>query len=459
MRPWARFKASCQRRCEQEGWELKISREAERGYWRLNGSGPHWNTRVQVTLVTMMLEAGISRCLISTRALLGEGWDCLRLNTLIDLTVVTSGVAVNQIRGRTMRQDPERPLKVANNWDVLCLSSVGDRADLQRLEQRHDKLYGITDDGQVERGIGHIHACFNQVSTEDLFTRLEEINRIMHSRAEERLDARERWRIGEPFSDQDHQVLTFTVRRRKKKQREPAPEEDALALPAQKRADVIMFPWAQKRARDELLWTLGAGAAATAGVVGLAVGLWAPLAVVTLAPLTPLRLRAISRRDFFSPPLEEELASLARVLAETFAQQEDTQCEVITSRRDDGTVRVKWQGVDADQSERLSTALAELLGPVVGQRYLLVEELVTVESGSFWARLAAKPTTTQRIFPVPRMFARKENARRLRTTWQALRTPHVTLHHAQSVEGARFAQRALHRRALEGETAIRTVWG
>ena len=94
---------------------------------------------------------------------------------------------MNQIRGRTMRQDPERPLKVANNWDVLCLSSVGDRADLQRLEDRHDKLFDITDDGQIERGIGHIHACFNQVSNQDLFERLEEINKLMYSRAEERL--------------------------------------------------------------------------------------------------------------------------------------------------------------------------------------------------------------------------------------------------------------------------------
>ena len=53
---------------------------------------------------------------------------------------------MNQIRGRTMRQDPERPLKVANNWDVLCLSSVGDRADLQRLEATmQDRGYGDAD--------------------------------------------------------------------------------------------------------------------------------------------------------------------------------------------------------------------------------------------------------------------------------------------------------------------------
>ncbi len=464
---WARFQASCQARCEQEGWELEITREAERGYWRLDGSGPHWNTRVQVTLVTMMLEAGISRCLISTRALLGEGWDCLRLNTLIDLTVVTSGVAVNQIRGRTIRQDPERPLKVANNWDVLCLSSVGDRADLQRLEQRHDKLYGITDDGQIERGIGHIHACFNRVSTEELFSRLDEINQIMHRRAEQRLDARERWRVGEPFSDRDHQVLSFTVRRRRRKAAEPAPEERALVKhePREQSAEIVMFPAAQQRARKELLWTLGAGAAATAGVVGLAVGLWAPLAVLAIAPLvaTPLRLRAANRKRFTATTLEQELGSLARVIAAAFTAKEDAgasgPCEVHTSRRDDGTVRVSWEGVDAEQSERLSAALAEMLGPVISQRYLLVEELVNVEGGSLWSRLRAAHGHTERVFPVPRMFARKRNARGLLAAWQELRSPNVALHHAQSVEGKEVARRALRTRALEGETAIRTVWG
>ena len=455
---WGKFKSSCEQRCAKEGWELNISREAERGYWRMGGSGPNWNTRVQVTLVTMMLEAGISRCLISTRALLGEGWDCLRLNTLIDLTVVTSGVAVNQIRGRTMRQDPERPLKVANNWDVLCLSSVGDRADLQRLRQRHDKLYGITDDGQIERGIGHIHACFNQVSTEDLFGRLDAINQIMHRRAEERLDARERWRVGQPFEDQDHQVMTFTLRRRKKKQ-EPAAQEEALAV-RQRSADVIMFPSAQQRARKELLWTIGVGAAATAGIVGLAVGLWAPLAVLALGPLvaTPLRLRATSRERFFSSTMEAELASLAQVVAAAFAALEGAQCEVLTSRRDDGTVRVKWRGVDTEQSERLSAALAELLGPVISQRYLMVEELVAVKGASFWSRLSSNLAPVERVFPVPRMFARKRDARHLHATWQELRNTHVSLHHAQSEQGKEVARRALHCRALEGETAIRTVW-
>jgi len=132
--------------------------------------------------------------------------------------------------------------------------------------------------------------------------------------------------------------------------------------------------------------------------------------------------------------------------------------QVLISRRDDGTVRVKWQGVDAEQSERLSAALAELLGPVINQRYLLAEELYAVGSQSIWSRLAGERRTTERVFPVPRMFSRKNNAERFCDTWRALRNQQVKLHHSQSDEGREVAQRSLHGRALEGETAIRTVW-
>lgn len=54
-----------------------------------------WNTTVYVGLVSLMLEYGITRCLISTRSLLGEGWNSERLNTLIDLTVVTRYACVH----------------------------------------------------------------------------------------------------------------------------------------------------------------------------------------------------------------------------------------------------------------------------------------------------------------------------------------------------------------------------
>ncbi len=94
---------------------------------RLVGSGPDWSSRTYVALVTDLFERGITRCLVGTRGIFGEGWDALRLNTLMDLTSVTTRTAVQQIRGRSIRLDPSWPRKVAHNWDVVCVSREFDR--------------------------------------------------------------------------------------------------------------------------------------------------------------------------------------------------------------------------------------------------------------------------------------------------------------------------------------------
>ena len=61
-------------------------------------------------------------------------------------------VMVNQIRGRPIRISADDPVKVANNWDVLCLSSFGESTELARLSKKHAGYYGVTEDGLVQRG-------------------------------------------------------------------------------------------------------------------------------------------------------------------------------------------------------------------------------------------------------------------------------------------------------------------
>jgi hypothetical protein len=84
---------------------------------------------------------------VGTRGILGEGWDSVTLNTLIDLTSVTTSTGVQQLRGRSIRKDPDWPRKVAHNWDVICVAPEFDRgqADLRRLVQRHSRYWGIID--------------------------------------------------------------------------------------------------------------------------------------------------------------------------------------------------------------------------------------------------------------------------------------------------------------------------
>jgi superfamily II DNA or RNA helicase len=109
------------------------------------GEGKDWSPRTYVRLVTHLFELGLSRCLVGTRGIFGEGWDSLKLNTLIDLTSVTTSTSVQQLRGRSIRKDPSWPRKVAHNWDVVCVSPGFKRgnSDLRRFVRRHSRYWGI----------------------------------------------------------------------------------------------------------------------------------------------------------------------------------------------------------------------------------------------------------------------------------------------------------------------------
>jgi len=111
----------------------------------LSGSGADWSSRTYVQMLTAMFEQGFTRCLVGTRGIFGEGWDALVLNTLVDLTAVTTSTGVNQLRGRTLRLDPAWPRKVAHNWDVVCLARNFERgnSDLARFERKHAQYWGV----------------------------------------------------------------------------------------------------------------------------------------------------------------------------------------------------------------------------------------------------------------------------------------------------------------------------
>ncbi|HLF91652.1 MAG TPA: DEAD/DEAH box helicase family protein, partial [Anaerolineales bacterium] len=113
--------------------------------YEVTGEGKDWSSRTYVRMVTEAFEQGITRCLVGTRGIFGEGWDSLSLNTLIDLTSVTTSTSVQQLRGRTIRLDPAWPRKVAHNWDVVCVAKKFERGDvdLVRFIQRHERYWGI----------------------------------------------------------------------------------------------------------------------------------------------------------------------------------------------------------------------------------------------------------------------------------------------------------------------------
>lgn len=130
------------------------------------GEGADWASRTYVRMATELFDRGVVRCLIGTRGILGEGWDSLSLNTLIDLTSVTTSTSVQQLRGRTIRIDPAWPRKVAHNWDIVCVArgfKKGD-VDLARLIARHGKYWGIVVKSALDQTVTDVNAVRNAQS-------------------------------------------------------------------------------------------------------------------------------------------------------------------------------------------------------------------------------------------------------------------------------------------------------
>ena len=120
------FDAAARQWLADEGYEVEVELGEEDGFHVIRGNGTDWSPRVYVEMITELFQAGLTRCLVGTRGLLGEGWDANKINVLIDLTTVTTSMTVNRLRPL----DPsgsEEPHKPANNWDVVCLAPSSGR--------------------------------------------------------------------------------------------------------------------------------------------------------------------------------------------------------------------------------------------------------------------------------------------------------------------------------------------
>ncbi|MCA9117303.1 MAG: DEAD/DEAH box helicase, partial [Planctomycetaceae bacterium] len=196
-----RFQAEAASWLQQENLECTLEAVPYEGFHSIRGSGADWCPRVYVALVTELFQQGITRCLVGTRGLLGEGWDASRINVLVDLTGVTASMSVNQLRGRSIRLDSQQPRKLADNWDVVCIAPEFARGldDYHRFLKRHETLFGVTDDGAIEKGVGHVHAAFQDLHPEGLEGSTALLNEEMLRRASRREHAWNLWKIGQPY--------------------------------------------------------------------------------------------------------------------------------------------------------------------------------------------------------------------------------------------------------------------
>lgn len=183
---------------------LEVERLETENFDRITSTSSEWEPRLYVRFSTEIFETGLSKCLVGTRGLFGEGWDSQALNTLIDLTSATAPVTVKQLRGRSIRIKTDDPLgqnKVANNWDVVCIAPDLEKGlnDYNRFKKKHDQFFGIADDGQIEKGTGHVHPDLSDFTSQEVFANARKMNEAMAERAMDREKIFDLWRVGQAY--------------------------------------------------------------------------------------------------------------------------------------------------------------------------------------------------------------------------------------------------------------------
>ena len=195
----------------KRGFQVHLTEKTVGNFSVVSGRGGDWCPRVYVELFTDMFQRGVTRCLVGTRGLLGEGWDANTINVLVDLSTVTTSMTVNQLRGRSIRLDPNAPKKLANNWDVVCIAPEFTKGldDYKRLIRKHKTIFGICDDGAIEKGIGHVHAAFTELKPELLEGSVNVLNADMLARAHRREQVYKQWQIGQPYDGKPTKTIEY----------------------------------------------------------------------------------------------------------------------------------------------------------------------------------------------------------------------------------------------------------
>ncbi len=193
----------------ERGYQVELHQGEEDGFHVITGRGGDWCPRVYIELITEQFQQGLTKCLVGTRGLLGEGWDANKINVLIDMTTVTTSMTVNQLRGRSIRLDADDPHKLANNWDIVCIAPEFSKGldDYRRFIAKHKTIYGVTDDAAIEKGVGHVHAALTELKPEGLEGSVHVLNDEMLRRVGSRRDVREKWGIGQPYHDRPVRAL------------------------------------------------------------------------------------------------------------------------------------------------------------------------------------------------------------------------------------------------------------
>lgn len=347
----------------------------------ISANTSHWQSRLYVAVATEIFELGITKCLIGTRGLFGEGWDSQSLNTLIDLTTTTSPVSVKQLRGRSLRIHAKDPLggrKVANNWDVICIAPSLEKGlnDYHRFVRKHDGYYGIADDGQIECGVGHVHPSFSELTPAEVFASAVDLNNEMLKRSLVRDQIYDLWKVGMPYHNRTLGCVELTSLRKLN------------LTPAYLKRNAGYKDHAKemRAALSGVYVEHGAIGTLTAAIVGGGAAFWGAPVILAILPFAAAMVLAYKRHKRLFTNFQEQVCEPGTVEASlgdmTFAllsalkrvrqlPKYVDKDSIKISQRSDGSYRIFLDDVEANHSKVFTSAFKELMSPVADQPYLI----------------------------------------------------------------------------------------
>ncbi|MCK0070763.1 DEAD/DEAH box helicase family protein [Kordiimonas laminariae] len=341
----------------------------------------------QVAFVTALFRLGGVTCLVGTQALLGEGWDAPSVNTLILASNIGSFMLSNQMRGRAIRIDRSSPEKASNIWHLAAIEretlmellkkeftnalkgyrppiktvspfedlNVKLGPDMQILKRRFRAFEGISlgDIPLIQNGIRRLNLKDAKWTTNGL----QQLNERMLEEASDRGALKMKW-------DQSLQGKNPRPEMREATSANYAPKSlafmDTLKGLAFQGAMGGVF-WGASVLQDitqNLKYSL-------MGAIGVGMLVAAPKLITALYVF----LRNGS--------LEGSMKQVGHAVLDTLYQADiirtaPKNIELRTTKQTDGTVRCHILGASNPERHQFNTAMAQALGPVDNDRYILV---------------------------------------------------------------------------------------
>ncbi len=427
------------------GWRIEPS---EGGLVRLSAAGADWQPRRWVELATRVFTDGVTRALVGTRAMLGEGWDAPCVNCLVDLSTATTAVSVQQSRGRALRLDPADPEKIASNWDIICVAPELTRGigDYQRFVRKHLHVFAPSEDGAIEAGPSHVHPALGPFAPPP-DSEFAQINRSMVERTVRRELVRQRWRIGEPYQGAELQTLLIRGR------------HQTHQPPAQVRPKPPSYPVDQR-----LTLSLAALSLVAAVIGGLVQSV--ALGVAALVVLAGSLGWVLSRLGHVRASLPDALPLdlVAQSICDCYLQlgqfSEQAARSLTIEPRASGYLRCYLRDASPAENELFSEALDNVLCPADFPRYL-VSRLVPGRRNAaalLGRAVARKPPFDHRWAAVPADFGRsKQRAEAFHAAWTRWLGPSELQFTQRSTAGRDAAAEASAEQA-DFSTSRRQVW-